>query len=737
MIVAGSDFVFADTFARQKTHVWDHGAVRNSGDTLLKGIFRESDPRQLSIESALREGKLHFDIRELTGDEIDTLCDYREWLKTRSLVDTSCPERILLGPKSLPDHDFEYHMDTLETQVEPLKKKVFEGALGRPSGQRPMFWNIWTERTESVSRTYKTMSHLEAGATHLLAIDLAALAYKGAQSRRTSTSFDKEVEKWLETDIKPEPIKLLLLLDPRFFIVAQTQVLSAGAPLNTRVVQMPIDIAKIRMLQKKEWPSTENAAQSISLRRSQEQAGLPSPDWLFGESTFRIMTRPGASGATTIGLSVWYRDRPIDEIVYSTCVLPAGSTETCRPVLNTSSLTGIDSLRVLASDGASPDVAVHFVELGDKIKGVVHIKGAQSDGFLDWTLSMNPMRFRNELKGIYLKPMGMAASERSLGDLALQFFDFLFPEKDIEDKENLARKALLKFVTPTLLGEPFPDNAKSIFVRMLQQGSDPPLVIPFGLLALELQDGMDPRKRHPKFLGSYFRIEAPLEFQDYQPPKQCIARWVAVLPPGDTGDDTLTAAKNESEETFRRWSKQEFFLSMNAFASWNREKELNQSGAAVVVLSHHAADKLYFYNMTSDKDSVLTPVGIKRRQSIPSIAILNGCGTAAPEGSNMLRKFNETEFMTIIATSTEVNGYMAGAFLKLFAQELAKGPKEGITISYAYFQTLKQLSQLRPPADQKTPGAGIGVAPYGALVLKYALLGNGALTLCTQGGGNQ
>jgi hypothetical protein len=198
----------------------------------------------------------------------------------------------------------------------------------------------------------------------------------------------------------------------------------------------------------------------------------------------------------------------------------------------------------------------------------------------------------------------------------------------------------------------------------------------------------------------------------------------------------LNAAKRAMESTLTRWSKEEESLfSMKAFAAWNSEKEAAQgkAGAALVVLSHHHTNILNFYNLDSKKDSPLTPSAIKRVLLQPSIAILNGCGTAGPEGSNLLRKFNQNGFMTIIATSTEVNGHMAGAFLKLLAQEIETAKKEELTVSQVYFRAMKNLSELRPPPDPTKRGSGIGLTPpYGGLALKYALLGNGALTFCPQ-----
>jgi hypothetical protein len=595
------------------------------------------------------------------------------------------------------------------------------------------FWNVWTEQTESISRTYAKSSPLQPDTTYLFAVDLAAIAYKAVLHQETGSSFGKEVEKWLAPNFTPKPIKLLLLLDPQFFVVTETKAIVGDNASDSKVSEMKIDAKKMRDLRSKGWPT--DIPQAFSERATFATNGSPAPEWVFGETTYQIKTRVGVSGPTTIGISIWSQDRPVDEITYSTCVRPKGANQECEDALKTTSLTGIDSLKVLASNGGVPDAAVHFVELGEKVKGIFRVKDWPRDRFEDWTLSIDPKRFRKQLAATYLKPLGAASSEGTLGSLGVQFFDFLFPEEDTEGKKNSARNEFQKFVETNSKGNQYPDDAKSIFIRMIQQGNNPPLLIPLGLLALETKDS---GKAKIKFLGSYFRIEAPLEFQDYQHPKLCIARWVTVLPPGDTGDATLDAAKKDVEAKLAKWSKkEEAFLFMKTFAEWNKSMETTQqqsSGAALVVLSHHDEDKLYFYALSSPKDAPLTPSAVKRELQQPSVAILNGCGTAGPKGSAMLRQFNKNGFMTIIATSTEVNGHMAGAFLKFLTSEL-EGVEKGkhITVSRAYFRALKKLSMDSPPPDPRKPGAGIGGVPsYGARALQFSLLGNGGLTLCSQ-----
>jgi hypothetical protein len=171
------------------------------------------------------------------------------------------------------------------------------------------------------------------------------------------------------------------------------------------------------------------------------------------------------------------------------------------------------------------------------------------------------------------------------------------------------------------------------------------------------------------------------------------------------------------------WSSQTFNR-MQDFAEWNlmqeSEDEKNR-GAAIVVLSHHGDDQLFFYSTQDGRDDPLTPEDIKRTFAQPSVAILNGCGTGGPKGSNLVRQFNQNGFAAIIAASTEVNGYMAGAFLRIFADKLSENPNDSnFTISRAFFAALRELSQIKPQNGNS----------YGPRVLKFLLLGNGALRLC-------
>jgi len=771
---------------------WDIMEIRAQGERFFIESFSTGDPKRRRVEEALKRDAFNLRLSDLSDQELSSLCDYRELLKRGGKGITSCPLATgkMLGPESeiglprvgqsrdvfvkieqaLPvllekertkEAKVRQKMKGEEQSDEPQEPKAFQKtafppapqAAPPPAGAAPpvatmkkaasenlsaaappkTFWNVWTEQTESISRTYARSSPLQPDTTYLIAVDLAAIAYKAVLHQETGSSFGKEVEKWLAPNFTPKPIKLLLLLDPQFFVVTETKAIVGDNASDSRVSEMKIDAKKMRDLRSKGWPT--DIPQAFSDRATFAINGSPAPEWVFGESTYQIKTRVGVSGPTTIGISIWSQDRPVDEITYSTCVRPKGANQECEDALTTTSLTGIDSLKVLASNGAVPDAAVHFVELGEKVKGIFRVKDWPRDRFEDWTLSIDPKRFRKQLAATYLKPLGAASSEETLGSLGVQFFDFLFPEEGPEGKKNSARNEFQKFVETNSKGNQYPDDAKSIFIRMIQQGNNPPLLIPLGLLALETKDS---GKAKIKFLGSYFRIEAPLEFQDYQQPKLCIARWVTVLPPGDTGDATLDAAKKDVEAKLAKWSKkEEAFLFMKTFAEWNKSMETTQqqsSGAALVVLSHHDEDKLYFYALSSPRDAPLTPSAVKRELQQPSVAILNGCGTAGPKGSVMLRQFNKNGFMTIIATSTEVNGHMAGAFLKFLTSEL-EGVEKGkhITVSRAYFRALKKLSMDSPPPDPRKPGAGIGGVPsYGARALQFSLLGNGGLTLCSK-----
>jgi hypothetical protein len=236
-------------------------------------------------------------------------------------------------------------------------------------------------------------------------------------------------------------------------------------------------------------------------------------------------------------------------------------------------------------------------------------------------------------------------------------------------------------------------------------------------------------RENGRFLGEYFLVQIPLESQTYKKPDECLSRWVMVLPPEDTGDDAINKARENMGPTIDRWVKKEVlpFNNMTEFMYWlNRPGARNKKDppTTLVTLSHHSRNSLYFYRKDSAKDNPLRSSMINRKFEQPSVAILNGCGAGSEGAVQLIRRFNRYGFSTFIAPSTEIEGLMAGTFLKLFADEISESdPKKAETIGLVYWRTLQQLSKTKPPNTY-------GSRTFGAKVYQFAFLGNNDVPIC-------
>jgi hypothetical protein len=138
-----------------------------------------------------------------------------------------------------------------------------------------------------------------------------------------------------------------------------------------------------------------------------------------------------------------------------------------------------------------------------------------------------------------------------------------------------------------------------------------------------------------------------------------------------------------------------------------------------LILSHHENNSLYF-----DQDrSAIFATNVKRHFAIPSLAIIDACGTANPGAFEFIREFNLHGMNAAIASSVDVNGRMGGVFLRLLTDALARNrADESYSLDRAVFDAIKALwdepDELE--ASQK----------YGPRALVFGLVGNGKLRVC-------
>jgi hypothetical protein len=161
---------------------------------------------------------------------------------------------------------------------------------------------------------------------------------------------------------------------------------------------------------------------------------------------------------------------------------------------------------------------------------------------------------------------------------------------------------------------------------------------------------------------------------------------------------------------------------MDAFASWVKNDTPGQPSTALLILSHHDHNRIY-WDLTNTVPAAL----FNAQFQSPSVVLFNACGTAKPEETELLRRLNENGVSSVIATYSEVPGYMAGRFSSLLIDTLSDHNSD---ITFSLSQAVYAAAmQLRDEPIPVRPGVPPG-RKYGAFSLLFALVGNGGVRLC-------
>jgi hypothetical protein len=485
------------------------------------------------------------------------------------------------------------------------------------------------------------------------------------------------------------------------------------------VKPLTVNLEKVRKFQKAKYQQVP--ADPFAILR-QEAAQDKDPDFMFGRVLFGIKTG-SMEGNASVALSIWVDNeevgvsRPVDEIALSFCVSASvPDTETCQGVRPSQyGLRGIDSVRIASETTTFPEAALHFVQLApDRPVIGVFKRNDNSEGYKVWTLKKTAKELNTFLSETQLKVAGEATTDKDFLFHGQELYNTLFPPDDDLDRQA-ARAALETFVREHLPKEsqPLLPSHPSIFVRLVNQGE----ILPLGLMTVPSGE------KSAGFLGFNFRIETPLPIQSYQSSSDCLSQWAMVVPPESGVDASLAAARRQAlaviEQKWQPLAKP--YTVMKTFGSWlgQREKGTDEDVTALVVLSHHAKNTLSL----KEGDSI-TSASVVRRFKRPVLAILNGCGTAQPGAEEFIKELNARGVTTVIATSTEVEPDLAGDFFNCLDETLEKHVSDkNMTVSQVFQESLFCLRGKSP--------SQIGAQPYGAKVLKYALLGNGNLRLCS------
>lgn len=595
-------------------------------------------------------------------------------------------------------------------------------------------WNVWTEPFSS-DRILFAPQKLQPERDYSLVINLAALSYDedkfakdaGVYSQRADSSFMEWVGK--HPELEARDVQILVIPDRRYF----------ERQLDGQVMRpFPVELAKMRRVRSNGFTLTGSA-----LKYLKSKSG--NADFSFGIKSFHIKTS-STLGLASIAVSIWADGMPVNEISYSVCIVRELTDACDYPKQAVYTLKGVD----LSKLDRPPDAALQIIDRQTDVVGVFrcNVCGWRSDEYRVWRVAETEKDFADEVKKI-VRRLGKVPKLPSTQEYEQRFeaasdalYRVLFgsPPANSAADENQQRAtaglaAFNEFVTRSR--DKVLANAPplSLFVRLIP--SEPDLVLtPIALMKIQPSSAVasplapsptNTQGLFPDFVGFYVDVQEPLEYQNYSHSSSCLSQWVLLVPPPQAPDGADYQDVEDARAPFENWINT--FLAtcgdcvkqdtgLKGFRTW-----LGGSGkhaGAVLTLSHHDdAYGLYFDSSTQDPAIITSDIG--RTFDDPAVAILAACGTAEPGGADFISKFNSHKVYTVIATSSAVDGGMAGQFLSLLMENLLHGRDiSDYSLSQARFEAVRTLSTKADSSNVK----------FGARALEFILAGNGSIRLC-------
>jgi hypothetical protein len=606
-------------------------------------------------------------------------------------------------------------VEAMPVPAEPPSMPAAEALVPAPqpaatgSIESQLSWNIWVED----GPRYKpvTSDRLMPNHNYAVAVDLSALKYRlfspdgtMVESPAVSPSFLKQVEKWLQPGMPPPKLQILFLPDQEKF---------ANVPIVRDFTVNMGHLKKVFKQGKKIDSKDPFADLSVAY-----EDGAESPDFSFGEVYFGVTTT-ASEGPTSIAFSIWDDSRPLNEFTLETCIASSDEVakQKCKGRRQAITNQGLSVSAMPSETGTSPIAALHIVGLSNQdgyapVKGVFRARKWPRDQFVVWQYDHNMSDFQKYLD-LYIKNIENGEDEKNLLQRGKVLFDFLFPR----DRESIDGKKIQEevkaIIRPALTENPSAADylPPSLFIRMINVSGSASSPIPLSLLALPIDETKEISKSNGKFLGDYFVIETPLDVQTYDlTGEKCPSNWVTVLPPEGTGEAAIDKANAELDKLLP-YAKQPI-STMTAFSNW-LARDGNAPPTVLITLSHHDNNSLYFYDKTSPLDNPLLPVSIQKHFDNPSIAVLDGCGTGSSAALGLIQRLNRHGFYTIIATSTEIEGPMAGSFLSALAEGIKSDSSPPDSIRSIYWHAVQKIR-----------------SKYGPKALRFSLLGNPNAPVC-------
>jgi hypothetical protein len=211
-------------------------------------------------------------------------------------------------------------------------------------------------------------------------------------------------------------------------------------------------------------------------------------------------------------------------------------------------------------------------------------------------------------------------------------------------------------------------------------------------------------------------MEMPLKAQIYESDSSC-PTWQLVVPK-ESDDPDLKIALERIAKYRRDWPRlvREPIQDMLKFGNWIDSDIPVDDPAVMMLLSHHGDNKIFFVRGGTEVGAS----SVRKLFKKPSLAILNGCGTAGAGASLFLHNLNLSGIATVVASSAEVEPEMAGYFLECLYVGLEANKGVDNNAARAYFNAVSCLRDQPKTSSEK----------FGAMALKFVLLGNGSFKIC-------
>jgi hypothetical protein len=436
----------------------------------------------------------------------------------------------------------------------------------------------------------------------------------------------------------------------------------------------------------------------------------PQPDFRFGTAQFEFHTGDH-EGNSYIGLSLWASDRPLDEILVPVCISDAGDADSCGSV-GRNAVYHSDPLNALplALEKDTPATSLHFFDFdSDRAIGIFR---SRNGDYLTWSIANLTDSLGSFIEKVLLKNFEKEVSEEAVQQTGYELYNLLLPAGHPD--ADKARNEIQELTAERIKMSGSLADAPPFMIRIATFNPGEAFFVPLGMMAVPIED-----KKY--FLGDYFRVASPLPFQDYQPARTCVSRWVMLMAPhDDQSPKELVDARDQLSVWANACLGADCIDSMPKFETWIGAQTIEKQSTALLILSHYENESLTF-----DHKEFVSPSAIIRQFRSPSIAVIDACAAAAPGADGFVKKLNASGFEAVVATTTTVTPIMAGQYFNLLAKQLQKHKDEAnYTISKAHFDAVHELRMAQ--ANPGTPGA----VPYGAKALIYSLWGNGSLTLC-------